>query len=76
MVLGALTEEEVPREGFGHHVTGVVQRIDFPGALELILKLQPDTERIVVIGGTAPLDRRYLTRTEGSRPLACRACSV
>ena len=64
MVLGALTEEEVPREGFGNHVTGVVQRIDFPGALELILKLQPDTERIVVIGGTAPLDRRYLSRTE------------
>ena len=64
VVVGALTEEEVPREGFGNHVTGVVQRIDFAGALELILKLQPETERIVVIGGTAPLDRRYLSRTE------------
>jgi hypothetical protein len=30
MVLGALTEEEVPSEGFGSHVTAVVQRIDFP----------------------------------------------
>jgi signal transduction histidine kinase len=64
VVLGALTEDEVPDEGFGNRVTGVVQRIDFQGALELILKLQPDTERIVVIGGTAPLDRRYLGRTE------------
>ena len=63
VVLGALTEDEVPDEGFGNRVTGVVQRIDFQGALELILKLQPDTERIVVIGGTAPLDRRYLSRT-------------
>ena len=31
---------------------------------ELILKLQPDTERIIVLGGTAPLDRSYLGRTE------------
>ena len=64
VVLGALTEEAVPAEGFGDQVTGVIQRGNFPGALELILKLQPDTERIVVIGGTAPLDRRYLGRTE------------
>jgi signal transduction histidine kinase len=73
VVLGALTEEEVPPEGFGNHVTGIVQRIDFQGALELILKLQPDTERIVVIGGTGPLDRRYLGRTEeAARSLAGR----
>ena len=73
VVLGALTEDEVPDEGFGNRVTGVVQRIDFQGALELILKLQPDTERIVVIGGTAPLDRRYLGRTEeAARSLAGR----
>ena len=64
VVLGALTEEAVPAEGFGDQVTGVIQRGNFPGALELILKLQPDTQRIVVIGGTAPLDRRYLGRTE------------
>jgi hypothetical protein len=64
VVVGALSEDEVPGEGFGNRVTGVVQRIDFQGASELILKLQPDTERIVVIGGTAPLDRRYLTRTK------------
>jgi signal transduction histidine kinase len=73
VVLGALTEDTVPAEGFGDQVTGVIQRIDFPGALELILKLQPDTERIVVIGGTAPLDRRYLGRTEkAARSLAGR----
>ena len=73
VVVGALTEDEVPGEGFGDRVTGVVQRIDFQGALELILKLQRDTERIVVIGGTAPLDRRYLGRTEeAARSLAGR----
>ena len=73
VVLGALTEDEVPDKGFGNQVTGVVQRIDFRSALELILKLQPDTERIVVIGGTAPLDRRYLSRTEeAARSLAGR----
>ena len=64
VVFGALTEEAVPAEGFGDQVTGVIQRGNFPGALELIMKLQPDTQRIVVIGGTAPLDRRYLGRTE------------
>jgi PAS domain S-box-containing protein len=73
VVLGALTEEAVPAEGFGDQVTGVIQRMDFPGALELILKLQPETERIVVIGGTAQLDRRYLGRTEeAARSLAGR----
>jgi signal transduction histidine kinase len=73
VVLGALTEDEVPHEGFGNQVTGVIQRIDFSGALELILKLQPDTQRIVVIGGNAPLDQRYLSRTEeAARSLARR----
>jgi signal transduction histidine kinase len=73
MVFAALTEEAVPAAGFGDQVTGVVQRIDFPGALELILKLQPDTERIVVIGGMAALDRRYLGLTEeAARSLAGR----
>jgi signal transduction histidine kinase len=73
VVLGALTEEAVPAEGFGDQVTGVIQRGNFAGALEIILKLQPDTQRIIVIGGTAPLDRRYLGRTEeAARSLAGR----
>jgi signal transduction histidine kinase len=73
VVLGALTEDEVPDKGFGNQATGVVQRIDFQGTLEIVLRLQPDTERIVVIGGTAPLDRRYLGGTEeAARSLAGR----
>jgi signal transduction histidine kinase len=66
VVLAALTEEEIPRERLGVNVTGVIQRLDLPGTLSFILKLQPDTQRIVVIGGTAPLDQVHLGRAEAA----------
>lgn len=64
VVFGALTNDEIPREGLGANVTGVVARIDAKGAISVILKIQPETQRIVVIGGTAPLDQLFLSRTE------------
>lgn len=64
VVFGALTEAEIPRARVGSDVTGVVQRLDIQGALRLILQVQPETQRIVVIGGAAPLDRLYLALAE------------
>ena len=64
VVFGALTEAEIPRAYLGSNVTGVVQRMDVQGALGIVLKVQPETQRIVVIGGTAPLDRLYLALAE------------
>jgi signal transduction histidine kinase/ABC-type uncharacterized transport system substrate-binding protein len=69
VVFGALTEEKIPEVRIGSNVTGVVQRIDFKAALDLVLKVQPETRRIVVIGGTAPLDQLYLARSEEASKL-------
>ena len=64
VVFGALTEDKIERDRLGTNATGVAVRMDVKGALEVILKLQPETERIVVIGGTAPLDKLFLSKTE------------
>lgn len=73
VVLATLTEEEIPRIRLGVNVTGLAQRVDFTGGLELILELQPKTERIIVIGGVAPLDQAFLSHTQAAaRSLASR----
>jgi signal transduction histidine kinase len=51
-------------------VTGIVQRYDIRGTLGLIMHLQPDTRRVVVIGGTSESDRATLGRiAEASQSL-------
>ena len=66
VVFVAINELEVP-EGIGKFgVTGIVQRFDIRGTLGLIMRLQPDTRRIVVIGGVSDLDRATLGRIEAA----------
>jgi hypothetical protein len=62
VVLAGLTEEDVLPEQFGGDVSGIVQRTDLRGTMDLILRLQPETRRVVVIGGTAEIDRITLSR--------------
>jgi signal transduction histidine kinase len=62
IVLMALTEEEVAPEAFGPKVSGFIQRGDLRGTMQLILKLQPEVRRIVVIGGVATMDQGYVNR--------------
>jgi PAS domain S-box-containing protein len=64
VIFVAVNEDDIPPELGTPRVTGIVQRADVRGTLELILRLQPDTRRIVVIGGTSPLDRIFLRKTE------------
>ena len=64
VAVGTVGEEEVPRERLGANVTGVVARADLRGTMELIMKAQPETRRIVVIGGTSATDRIYVGRAE------------
>jgi PAS domain S-box-containing protein len=42
------------------HMTGVLTGFDFGKGVEAALTLQPDTQRVVVVGGTSQLDLRYL----------------
>jgi PAS domain S-box-containing protein len=64
VIVAGFTEEEVRLEQFGSLVSGIAQRVDPRGTLELILRLQPETRRIIVIGGTAEVDRSVLNRVK------------
>ena len=64
VVVAGFTEEEVRREQFGSLVSGVVQRIDPTASFELMLRLHPDLRRIVVIAGSADVDRDVFRRVE------------
>lgn len=41
-------------------VTGIIQRFDIRGTLGLIMRLQPETHRVVVVGGNSDGDRATL----------------
>ncbi len=62
VVFVAVNELEVPEAITKFGVTGILQRFDLRGTLGLIMRLQPDTRRVVVIGGTADVDRATLGR--------------
>ena len=62
VIVAGFTEEEIPSGQFSSLVSGIAQRIDARPTIELILRLQPETRRIVVIGGTTDVDRRVLDR--------------
>ncbi len=64
VVFAAVNELEVPQDISKLGVTGIVQRFDLRGTLGLILHLQPDTRRVVVIGGTSESDRATLGRIQ------------
>jgi PAS domain S-box-containing protein len=73
VIVAGFTEEEFRTGQFDTLVTGLAQRVDPRATLELILRLQPEIRRIVVIGGTAEVDRRVLNRVkEASRSFAGR----
>ncbi len=64
IVVAGFTEEEVRTDQFGTLVSGVAQRVNPRATLELILRLQPEMRRVVVIGGTAEIDRQVLQRVK------------
>jgi PAS domain S-box-containing protein len=68
VVVAGFTEEEVRTDQFGPLVSGVAQRVDPRGTIELILRLQPETRRIIVIGGTAEVDRQVVNRVKEVAP--------
>jgi PAS domain S-box-containing protein len=73
VIVAGLTEEEVRPNQFGRPISGIAQRLDPRASIELILRLQPETQRIVVIGGTAEVDRSVVDRAkEAARSFAGR----
>jgi PAS domain S-box-containing protein len=59
MILAA--EPRMVPEGFlAHNVTMVTQRIDLPGVIGDLLKIQPDTRQIAVVMGSSPLEKAWI----------------
>jgi signal transduction histidine kinase len=64
VIFVGVSELEVPEELIKRGFCGIVQRFDVEGTLHLILRLQPETRRVVVIGGVSPTDRLTLGRIQ------------
>jgi two-component system, LuxR family, sensor kinase FixL len=64
IVVAGFTEEEIRADQFGTLVSGVAQRVNPRATLELIFRLQPELRRVVIIGGTAEIDRQVLRRVK------------
>src|SRR5262249_37742544 len=62
IVAAGLTEEEIPIGRLSKNLSGLAQRVDASGTIDLILRLQPETRRIVFIGATPELDLYVLSR--------------
>jgi signal transduction histidine kinase len=56
-VFVAVNELEVPNSLARRPITGVVQRFDIKGTLRFIFQLQPETRRVVVVGGMSKTDQ-------------------
>jgi signal transduction histidine kinase len=46
-------------------VTGILVRRVFAPTIDVVLRLQPDTRRIVVVGGTSAFDRHLMAQARG-----------
>jgi signal transduction histidine kinase len=66
LVFVVVGEHDLPPQVRNPRITGVVRRVDVVGTLKLILNLRPETRRIIVIGGTSPLDRLFLEPTKSA----------
>jgi PAS domain S-box-containing protein len=64
IVVAGLTEEALRTDQFGALVGGFAQRTDPGAAVRLIRQLHPDLRRLIIVGGTADIDRHVLRRTE------------
>ncbi len=64
VVFIAVTGTALPSRSLGSNVTGIVARPDFSGTLGAMMRLQPETERVVVIGGVTSSERALVAQVE------------
>jgi PAS domain S-box-containing protein len=76
IIVAGFTEEEIRADQFGNLVTGIAQRVNPRAMLELILRLQPELHRVVVIGGAAEFDRQVLQRVKEAAELFKRRIAI
>jgi PAS domain S-box-containing protein len=70
IIVAGFTEEELNREQFGKLVSGVAQRVNPQATLDLIGRLQPEVNRVIVIAGTTETDQQVTQRIrDAAEPL-------
>ena len=57
-----LNDQDVTNPPPGRPSTGIFQRSDVPGTIKFIFRLQPETRRVVVMGGVSTNDQKTLAR--------------
>jgi signal transduction histidine kinase len=57
-----LNDQDVTNPPAGRPSVGIFQRSDIPGTIKFIFRLQPETRRVVVIGGVSANDQKTLGR--------------
>ena len=57
IVFGSIDASAIKRKALPAHVTGVLIKRAYGPTLEVVLRLQPDTRKVVVVGGASPFDR-------------------
>ena len=65
-----INDHDSPGPPANRRFTGIFQRFDVPGTVQFIFHLQPETRRVVIIGGESPTDRATLQRISESAQLA------
>jgi PAS domain S-box-containing protein len=60
VVFLGVSEDALRRRSLNQRITGVVGRIDFPGTVDLALRLQPNTKRVLVVSGVTETDQAWI----------------
>jgi len=67
-VFVVVNDLDMPEELGNARFTGIFQRFDVQGTIRFIFHLQPETRRVVVIGGSSKADRATLSRIDEIAP--------
>lgn len=59
IVLGGVENHVVENRSIGSNVTGVLTDTNYTGTLDLVLRLHPNTSRVVAVAGADPMGRSY-----------------
>lgn len=68
LVFVVVNDLDLPDEPGAPPFTGIFQRFDIQGTLRFIFQLQPETRRVVVIGGASKADHATLARIADIAP--------
>jgi len=61
-VVVSVNDMQVPELPPGRPITGIFQHFDIQGTIKFIFQLQPETRKVVVIGGVSASDQAAVTR--------------